>query len=44
MMKNRLGFSDLAIIFKVTAEQNRSNLRAYGVGHLFSVKQFNTTS
>ena len=45
MMKTWLGFSDLAVIFKVTVELNRSNLnekelvcKIYGGGHKFSLK------
>ena len=33
-----LGFGDLALIFKVKAEFNRSNLSTCGGGHLFSLK------
>ena len=37
-MKTWLDSGDLGLIFKVTAEQNKSNLRVGCRGHLFSLK------
>ena len=39
MIKTGLALCDLALIFKVTADLNRSNLIMFVVVHLFSLKQ-----
>ena len=36
--KDKIRIGDLVLIFKVTAEKNRSNLSVCGGGHLFSLK------
>ena len=42
-MKTLFGFGDLILIFKVTVEQNRSNLSIGGKGHLLYLKTIQVT-